>query len=186
MTRPIVTYSDKPFVNIENGRHACIFAQDCYIPNDTQLGQSNFMLLTGPNMGGKSTLMRQLGVLCVLAQMGCYVPATTFNISVVDRIFTRIGAADNLQESTFFVELSETSSILKHSTVNSLVLVDELGRGTATFDGTAIAYGVAKKLVEKGCRTLFSTHYHGLVDCMEDLTGVELAHMVSCLYLSIF
>jgi len=111
---------------------------------------------------------------------GCYVPAAKCEMSVVDRIFTRLGANDNIGdgESTFFVEMSETSAILKHSTADSLILIDELGRGTATYDGTAIAYAVSTALAEKRSRTVFSTHYHTLVDTIEHLPSVQLGHMV--------
>jgi DNA mismatch repair protein MSH6 len=116
----------------------------------------------------------------ILLVKGCYVPATKCEMSVVDRIFTRLGANDNIGEgeSTFFVEMSETSAILKHSTADSLILMDELGRGTATYDGTAIAFAVASVLAQKGSRSLFSTHYHTLVESMEHLPSVQLGHMV--------
>lgn len=138
------------------------------------------MLVTGPNMGGKSTLMRQAGLLAVMAQMGCYVPAEVCRLTPIDRVFTRLGASDRIMsgESTFFVELSETASILTHATAHSLVLVDELGRGTATFDGTAIANAVVKELAENiKCRTLFSTHYHSLVEDYSQNVAVRLGHM---------
>jgi len=183
MCRPIVKLSDDPYLIVEDGRHPCV-PLESYIPNSSQLGPSDsdhgkLVLLTGPNMGGKSTLMRQMGILCILAQLGSYVPAERCELSPVDRIFTRVGARDNIMEgeSTFFIEMSETSAILKHSTKDSLVLVDELGRGTATHDGTAIAYAVAQALVETGCRCYFSTHYHKLVDSLSHLNGVQLGHM---------
>lgn len=131
-------------------------------------------------MGGKSTLIRQAGLLAVMAQVGCYVPAEVCRLTPVDRVFTRLGASDRIMsgESTFFVELSETASILRHATVHSLVLVDELGRGTATFDGTAIANAVVKELAETiKCRTLFSTHYHSLVEDYSKNVSVRLGHM---------
>ena len=126
--------------------------------------------------------MRQTGLTIILAQIGCYVPANSCRLSPVDRIFTRIGASDKILagESTFFLELSETSSILHHASKHSLVLMDELGRGTATFDGTAIAYSVVKELAQKiKCRCLFSTHYHHLVDEFTDKDDVSMGHMVS-------
>ena len=130
-------------------------------------------------MGGKSTLMRQVGLCVILAQMGCSVPAESFRLTPVDRLFTRLGAADHILggESTFFVELSETASILKHATRHSLVLFDELGRGTATFDGTAIAYSVALQLARSRCRTIFSTHYHSLVHDLAGVPGTSVSHM---------
>jgi DNA mismatch repair protein MSH6 len=133
-------------------------------------------------MGGKSTLMRQTALIVILAQLGSYVPAESCRLSSVDRIFTRIGASDKILagESTFFVELSETASILHHASKHSLVLMDELGRGTATFDGTSIAYSVVKELAQEiKCRTLFSTHYHHLVEeFSNDKDDVSMGHMV--------
>jgi DNA mismatch repair protein MSH6 len=184
MCRPVISYStDGPFIDIVDGRHPCI-ALDNYIPNDTKLGfpnesSGNFVILTGPNMGGKSTLMRQVGLMAVLSHLGCYVPAEKCEMSVVDRIFTRLGASDNISEgeSTFFVEMSETSAILKHASPDSLLLIDELGRGTATYDGTAIAYAVAKELSGRNCRSLFSTHYHTLVEALQDNPMIQMSHM---------
>lgn len=130
-------------------------------------------------MGGKSTLMRQLGLIIIMAHMGSQVPASSCRLVPVDRIFTRIGANDDILagESTFFVELSETSLILNHATPYSLVLVDELGRGTSTYDGTAIAHSVVNELAERQCRTLFSTHYHTLVEDFKNSELVSLGHM---------
>jgi DNA mismatch repair ATPase MutS len=138
------------------------------------------ILLTGPNMGGKSSLLRQSCLSVILAQLGCFVPASRMVLSPVDRIFTRVGASDRILagQSTFYVELAETSTILNQSTANSLVILDELGRGTSTFDGNAIAYAVTKHLVDVvGCRTLFATHYHGLTEDFEDDSDVALGHM---------
>ncbi|XP_071959516.1 DNA mismatch repair protein Msh6-like [Antedon mediterranea] len=185
---------EKPFISIRDARHACIAhtaSGDDFIPNDTYIGIANendsdssasgsCVLVTGPNMGGKSTLMRQVGLVVVIAQLGCYVPAEACTLTPVDRIFTRLGASDNIMagESTFFVELSETSSILQHATTHSLVLLDELGRGTATYDGTAIASAVVKELTENiKCRTLFSTHYHSLVEDFAHDPNIQLGHM---------
>ncbi|XP_076033999.1 DNA mismatch repair protein Msh6 isoform X2 [Oratosquilla oratoria] len=178
----------QPFINIRDGRHPAqilTFSGSDYIPNDVVFGgesedaHSSLLLVTGPNMGGKSTLMRQTALLCLMAQLGCFVPAEECTLTPIDRVFTRIGASDRITmgESTFFVELSETSSIMKHATKHSLVLVDELGRGTATYDGTAIASSVVGAIVNIGCRTLFSTHYHSLVDDFKDEKGVSLGHM---------
>lgn len=130
-------------------------------------------------MGGKSTLMRQLGLITIMAQMGLKVPAETCKLIPIDRIFTRIGAKDDILagESTFYVELSEASMILNNSTQFSLALIDELGRGTSTYDGTAIAYSVVKELSHRGCRTLFSTHYHILIDDFKESDSVTLGHM---------
>ncbi|PIK37036.1 putative DNA mismatch repair protein Msh6 [Apostichopus japonicus] len=124
--------------------------------------------------------MRQVGLIVITAQLGCYVPADSCKLTPVDRVFTRLGARDNIMsgESTFYVELSETSSILQHATKHSLILMDELGRGTATYDGTAIASAVVKEVSENiGCRTLFSTHYHSLVEEFSHDTNIRLGHM---------
>jgi len=155
-----------------------------FIPNDTVLGckenGSNFVVVTGPNMGGKSTLLRQTCIAVILAHIGCYVPCSQMILSPVDRIFTRVGANDRILagQSTFMVELEETSNILRHSTKNSLVILDELGRGTSTFDGTAIAFAVAQSLIDNiGCRCLFSTHYHGLCESFAQHDKVAMYHM---------
>ena len=131
-------------------------------------------------MGGKSTVLRQTCICVIMAQLGCMVPAEKCRLSPVDRIFTRIGASDNILEgqSTFFVELSETSTILHEATQHSLVILDELGRGTSTFDGVAIASSVVQKLAEDlGCRTMFATHYHSLVDEFIAHPNVSMANM---------
>uniref|UniRef100_A0A3P8VVX0 DNA mismatch repair protein n=1 Tax=Cynoglossus semilaevis TaxID=244447 RepID=A0A3P8VVX0_CYNSE len=188
-----------PFIDLVGSRHPCVtktFFGDDFIPNDIFIGcpgsggteeeeevkrdQALCVLVTGPNMGGKSTLMRQCGLVIILAQLGCYAPAESLRFTPVDRVFTRLGASDHIMagESTFFVELSETASILHHATNHSLVLLDELGRGTATYDGTAIASAVVKELAEKiCCRTLFSTHYHSLVEDYASSPAVRLGHM---------
>ncbi|CAG2053472.1 unnamed protein product [Timema podura] len=172
----------KPYLKISNGSHPCLSSMDGFIPNDTSIGcddSASLILVTGPNMGGKSTLMRQVGLIIVLAHMGCRVPALSCELTPVDRIFTRLGANDDIMagESTFLVELSETASILQHATRHSLVLVDELGRGTATYDGTAIAVAVVYELVRLNARTLFSTHYHTLVEDFKNSKCVSLNHM---------
>ncbi|XP_068089153.1 DNA mismatch repair protein Msh6 [Hyperolius riggenbachi] len=194
--RPVLVLPDDtaPFLELRGSCHPCItktYFGDDFIPNDVVIGckeedceedsnGAHCVLVTGPNMGGKSTLLRQAGLLVVMAQLGCYVPAETCRLTPVDRVFTRLGASDRIMagESTFFVELSETSSILQHATEHSLVLLDELGRGTATFDGTAIASAVVKELSERiRCRTLFSTHYHSLVEDYSHTPAVRLGHM---------
>ncbi|XP_076238982.1 DNA mismatch repair protein Msh6 isoform X2 [Calliopsis andreniformis] len=171
----------KIFIEIRDGRHPCI-SSDNFIPNDTLLAvedKASFMILTGPNMGGKSTLMRQVALLTIMAQIGSYVPASSCRLTIVDRIFTRLGANDDILagQSTFLVELSETAAILQHATPYSLVLLDELGRGTSTYDGTAIAAAVVNALTKLRCRTLFSTHYHSLVEDYKTNNNVTLAHM---------
>ncbi|XP_076457037.1 DNA mismatch repair protein Msh6-like [Babylonia areolata] len=199
MCRPRLTLPSNvttPFLEIQEGRHPCIggnFVGSDFIPNDIVIGKqdsaddageeqpaSRVVMVTGPNMGGKSTLMRQTGLIVLLSQLGCYVPAEKCHLTPVDRIFTRLGASDKIMsgESTFFVELSETSSVLQHATEHSLVLMDELGRGTATYDGTAIAYAVVQELsTNLRCRSLFSTHYHSLVDQFAHDANVRTGHM---------
>lgn len=184
---PVITEPskcDKPFIRLKEGRHPCLSGEtlDSYVPNDTVIGTdgiASVILVTGPNMGGKSTLMRQAGLLLIMAHMGCHIPAQECEFSPIDRIFTRLGANDDIMagESTFFVELSETSAILHHSTKHSLILVDELGRGTSTYDGTAIAAAVVRELASLNARTLFSTHYHTLVDEFKNSEQVTLGHM---------
>eukprot|EP01039_Chlorochromonas_danica_P006940 gene6940-7680_t len=194
--------SQGPQLTIVGGRHPMLeFAmaqrQDGeFIPNDLELGGKitrttsetqayqeyipRLLLLTGPNMGGKSTLLRQTCLLVILAQIGCKVPAETMTLTPVDRIFTRIGASDRILhgQSTFYVELAETAMILHGATEDSLCILDELGRGTATFDGTAIAHSVVNHLVsQKRCRTLFATHYHLLIEDWEVDPRVRLGHM---------
>nr|XP_012231941.1 PREDICTED: probable DNA mismatch repair protein Msh6 [Linepithema humile] len=171
----------KIFIEMRDGKHPCITSDD-FIPNDTLLATddaASLMILTGPNMGGKSTLMRQVGLITIMAQIGSYVPASSCSVTLVDRIFTRLGANDDILagQSTFLVELSETAAILQHATPYSLVLLDELGRGTSTYDGTAIAASVVDALTKLKCRTLFSTHYHSLVEDYKTNKEVTLAHM---------
>ncbi|KAL0818931.1 hypothetical protein ABMA28_008234 [Loxostege sticticalis] len=180
---PEVTFNKdkRPYINITEGRHPCIPVVDEFISNDTRLGVdgASLLLLTGPNMGGKSTLMRQVGLLTVLAQLGSYVPAQACSLSLVDRIFTRLGASDDILsgQSTFLVEMSETAAIVRHASEHSLVLLDELGRGTSTYDGTALASGVCAELAARGPRCVFSTHYHALVQHFAQHEGVALGHM---------
>lgn len=163
-------------IQIERGRHPLIESADLdehFIPNDTQLNTDGGALhiITGPNMAGKSTYIRQLALITLMAQAGSFVPAEKARIGLVDRIFTRVGASDDLKKgsSTFMVEMSETANILNHATSRSLVILDEIGRGTSTFDGFAIAWAVAERLVAIGARALFATHYHELTD-LERLT----------------
>ena len=166
-------YTDEPCLEIIGGRHPMVEAllaasgsSSAYIPNDTHLSASGTraLLITGPNMGGKSSYVRHLALLAILAQLGSYVPATSAKVGVFDAIFTRMGAADNLMkgQSTFQVELAEMSTILRAATSKSLVLVDELGRGTSTHDGVAVAEAVLVELVERRCLTGFITHYQSL------------------------
>uniref|UniRef100_A0A182YHI8 DNA mismatch repair protein n=1 Tax=Anopheles stephensi TaxID=30069 RepID=A0A182YHI8_ANOST len=177
--------SGTSFIEIAEGIHPCLAsdAAESFIPNGVVIGggagKANLVLLTGPNMGGKSTLMRQVGLLAVMAQIGSRIPAESCRMTLIDRIFTRLGASDDIMagHSTFLVELNETSAILKHATADSLVLLDELGRGTATYDGTAVAGSVVHYLADLKCRTMFSTHYHNLVDSFHDDPRIALGHM---------
>lgn len=165
-------------------RHPCLSLDPtrAFIPNDTELGGKapHFLLLTGPNMGGKSTLLRQVCLATVLAQMGAWVPAESFSLVPVDRLFVRMGARDNILagESTFFVELAETAAMLRGATRRSLVALDELGRGTSTSDGAAIAHAVTQHLTHTvGCRAMFATHYHTLSDDFAPSGAFSLRHM---------
>lgn len=150
----------KPILAFTEGKHPVLVAMstakgggDSFIPNDVSLNDK-ISIITGANMGGKSTIMRQCGLLAILAQLGCRVPAESMILSPVDRVFSRMGASDRIMEgaSTFYVELSETANILKNATARSLVIVDELGRGTTTYDGRAIAKAVLHELAGRGCR----------------------------------
>jgi DNA mismatch repair protein MutS len=147
--------------------------REAFIPNDARFTEAERVaLVTGPNMAGKSTILRQIGLAVVLAQMGAFVPAAAASIGVVDRLFTRVGASDNLArgQSTFMMEMSETSAILHNATRRSLVLLDEIGRGTSTYDGVAIAWAVTEHLHDRvGCKTMFATHYHELMQLPERL-----------------
>jgi len=172
-TRPHVEASGA--LVIRDGRHPVVerlAARGRFVPNDVELDLDGerLWLVTGPNMAGKSTLLRQVALVVVLAQMGSYVPARHARIGLVDRVLSRVGASDNLArgESTFMVEMRETAEILRSATRRSLVILDELGRGTSTFDGLAIAWAVAEFLDEAiGCRALFATHYHELTALAE-------------------
>ncbi len=163
-------------IALEGSRHPVVermMGREAFIPNDLRLDDAaRVLVLTGPNMAGKSTLLRQLGLTVVLAQMGAFVPARRAVIGVVDRLFTRVGASDNLArgQSTFLVEMSETSAILHGATARSLVLLDEIGRGTSTYDGVAIAWAVTEFLHNAiGCKTMFATHYHELTQLTDTL-----------------
>ncbi len=178
-TRPQVSEGDEIF--IEQGRHPFVeFQAQPFIPNDLHLNATTdqMIILTGPNMGGKSTFLRQTALIVILSQMGSFVPATAARIGLVDRIYTRVGASDNLARgrSTFMVEMIETANILNTATNRSLVLLDEVGRGTATFDGLSIAWAVAEYLLGNAAsraRTLFATHYHELTKMADVHPGVK-------------
>ena len=177
-TRPVI--SDDFALDIGAGRHPVVermMPRDKFIPNDVQLGdEARVMILTGPNMAGKSTILRQVGLIVLMAQTGSFVPAQSACIGLVDRVFTRVGASDNLVrgQSTFMVEMSETSAILHSATTRSLVLLDEIGRGTSTYDGVSIAWAVSEHLHDHtGCKTIFATHYHELTQLAQELEGVR-------------
>jgi DNA mismatch repair protein MutS len=151
--------------------------RDKFIPNDVQLvANARLIILTGPNMAGKSTILRQVGLIVLMAQTGSFVPASSATIGICDRVFTRVGASDNLVrgQSTFMVEMAEASAILHTATPRSLVLLDEIGRGTSTYDGVSIAWAVSEHLHERvGCKTIFATHYHELVQLEDELGAVR-------------
>jgi DNA mismatch repair protein MutS len=151
-----------------------------FVQNDTYLdrGASRLAIITGPNMAGKSTYMRQIALITLMAQIGSFVPADSAKIGIVDKIFTRVGAQDDLSsgQSTFMVEMMEVSNILRNATPNSLVILDEIGRGTSTYDGLSIAWAVAEFMADKnklGCKTLFATHYHELIDMANRIDGIR-------------
>lgn len=171
-------------INIVEGRHPVIekvLKDKHYVPNDVVLNSDiDILLITGPNMGGKSTYMRELAVIVVMAQIGCFVPAKEADLMVFDQIFTRIGASDDLVsgQSTFMVEMNETNNALRHATENSLLIFDEIGRGTATFDGMALAQAIIEYITARiHAKTLFSTHYHELTKLDEELTSLKNVHV---------
>src|SRR5699024_9461415 len=151
------------------------------IPNSVKMNEeTNLLLITGPNMSGKSTYMRQLALIVIMAQIGCFVPAESAELPIFDRIFTRIGASDDLisGQSTFMVEMMEANQALRHATPNSLILFDEIGRGTATYDGMALAEAIIEYIhQEVRAKTLFSTHYHELTVLDERLSGLKNIHV---------
>ena len=169
-------------IEIKNGRHPVveISIKEAFIPNDVYMNNSTdrLLIITGANMGGKSTILRQIALIQILAQIGSFVPATSAKLPILDRIWTRVGASDDLASgrSTFMVEMTETASILHNSTPQSLILLDEIGRGTSTFDGLSIAWAVAEYLhnsPEHSAKTLFATHYHELTELAENLPGAK-------------
>jgi len=176
--RPVLV--DEFALDITAGRHPVVermMPREKFIPNDISLTEdARMIILTGPNMAGKSTVLRQVGLIVLMAQVGSFVPATRARIGIVDRLFTRVGASDNLVrgQSTFMVEMSETSAILHTATRRSLVLLDEIGRGTSTYDGISIAWSVSEHLHDVvGCKTVFATHYHELTQLADSLVAVR-------------
>lgn len=168
-------------IEIKDGRHPVIEkmrGESSFTPNDTRMDckENRLLIITGPNMAGKSTFMRQVAIITLMAQIGCFVPAKSARIGVVDKIFTRVGASDDLSagQSTFMVEMNEVAEILKNATGKSLVILDEIGRGTSTFDGISIAKSVAEYINNKiGCKTLFATHYHELISLEKEQNGIR-------------
>ena len=175
--------NEKGIIDIKGGRHPVVekmIENDMFIDNDTYLDNSNHCvsIITGPNMAGKSTYMRQSALIVLMAQVGCFVPAKTANIGIVDRIFTRVGASDDLAsgQSTFMVEMNEVANILRNATSNSLLVLDEIGRGTSTFDGLSIAWAMIEHISNRrllGAKTLFATHYHELTELEDKMSNVN-------------
>ncbi|PNX52523.1 MAG: DNA mismatch repair protein MutS [Thermoplasmata archaeon M9B2D] len=173
-------------IRIVDGRHAALevmLGPNEFVPNSVEIGDggTTLIIVTGPNMAGKSTWMRQCAIIVLLAQMGSFVPAKSAEIGLVDRIFTRVGAFDDLtaRQSTFMVEMIETANILNNATDKSLVILDEIGRGTSTFDGMALAWAVAERIIQMKTRTLFATHFHQLTDMAAQFHGVKNVHTLA-------
>src|SRR5690606_31324618 len=176
------TLHDGDEIEIRAGRHPIVESvlRDAFVPNDTYLNNSTdrLLIITGANMGGKSTILRQVALIQILGQIGSYVPASSARLPIVDRVWTRVGASDDLASgrSTFMVEMTETAAILHNATPRSLVVLDEIGRGTSTFDGLSIAWAVAEYLHNSpanSAKTLFATHYHELTEMAENFPGVQ-------------
>jgi len=181
LVRP--TLNEEGILEIVEGRHPVIerVSDKVYVPNDCIMKKDvSTLLITGPNMSGKSTYMRQLAVIIIMAQMGSFVPAQSANIPVMDKIFTRIGASDDLVsgESTFMVEMNEARNAIANATKNSLILFDELGRGTATYDGMSLAQAILEYInTNIKCKTLFSTHYHELTSLDKTFSSIKNVHV---------
>ena len=180
-TRP--KFMDTASIHIESGRHPVVETsqQEAFVPNDVTLDPDSrqILVLTGPNMAGKSTYLRQTALIVLMAQIGSFVPAASATLGIVDRIFTRVGASDELHagQSTFMVEMVETANILNNATTHSLVILDEIGRGTSTLDGLSLAWAITEKLASCGCRTLFATHYHELTSLADHHDTISNLHV---------
>ncbi len=177
--RPEISESNRP-LSIKDGRHPVVevISKERFIPNDTLLdeNENRTMIITGPNMAGKSTFMRQTAIITIMAHIGCFVPAKSAVIPLVDRVFTRVGASDNLifDQSTFMVEMIEVATIIRNATKNSLLVLDEVGRGTSTYDGLSIAWAVIEHITSQiGAKTMFATHYHELTELESKLKGIK-------------
>jgi DNA mismatch repair protein MutS len=168
-------------MHLEQARHPVLEAQQGFVPNDAIMDEKRrFLLITGPNMGGKSTYLRTVALVSILAQAGSLVPAEKARIGLVDRIFTRVGASDDLRRgrSTFMMEMIEVAHILRRATPQSLLLLDEIGRGTSTFDGLSLAWAVTEDVCNRiGARSLFATHYHQLVGLESEINGLANVHV---------
>ena len=175
------TLQENPIIDIHEGRHPVLdrLLLDKFVPNNCSLNSHSLALITGPNMAGKSTYIRQVALITLLAHTGSYVPAKSATIGVVDRIFTRVGASDELHsgQSTFMVEMVETAIILNNATPHSLVILDEIGRGTSTLDGLSLAWAIAETLSNRKCRTLFATHYHELTTLADRDSSIVNLHV---------
>ncbi len=177
-------FTEQPLLDIKQGRHLVVehVLTTPFVANDVEMDdETRMLIITGPNMGGKSTYMRQTALIVLLAHIGSFVPAQHCALSLVDRIFTRIGSSDDLAggRSTFMVEMSETANILHNASANSLVLMDEVGRGTSTFDGLSLAWAAAEQLAELKAWTLFATHYFELTSLPERLSSVANVHLTA-------
>jgi DNA mismatch repair protein MutS len=175
-TRPKIneTYT----LNIKSGRHPIVEKlEHNFISNDISLDENKrMMIITGPNMAGKSVYIKQNALIVLMAQIGCFVPATEAEIGIVDRVFSRVGASDDIAtgQSTFMVEMNETSNILKNATEKSLIILDEIGRGTSTYDGVSLAWAIAEFIITKvKSKTLFATHYHHLNKMADEFEGIK-------------
>ncbi|MCF0111064.1 MAG: DNA mismatch repair protein MutS [Erysipelotrichaceae bacterium] len=181
-TRPV--FNKDGILEIKQGRHPILdamYSKESYIPNDVKMNKGrNVLIITGPNMGGKSTYMRQTALILIMAQMGCYVPAKECNMTIFDKVFTRIGASDDILsgQSTFMVEMSEANNALKNATKDSFILFDEIGRGTSTYDGMALAQAMLEYITTViGAKTMFSTHYHELTSLEDSTEGIKNVHV---------
>ncbi len=170
----------KNHIKIKNSRHPIIeryLEENKFIANDVYLNEEDrsLIMLTGPNMAGKSTYIRQIALIIIMSQIGSFVPASSAEICIVDKLFTRIGACDDIKNgySTFMVEMNETANILKNATKNSLIILDEVGRGTSTYDGISLAWAISEQLANKKIKTLFATHYHELTEMVKQFPQIK-------------